>query len=127
MKKYYKVVYKESNGDLVSVNRNTLFPEEYRVSYKLNEWASPTIEGTRLYCFKNLKDATFFAESSHGRYVYECEVLHPRKTISIAHGDSVEEYWTHRLKKEKYGFGILTSAPRGTYSCSKIKLIKKVY
>ena len=54
MKKYYKVVYRENNGDLVSVNRNILFPEEY-------------------------------------------------------------------------GFGILTNPPRGTYSCSKIKLLERVH
>lgn len=127
MKKYYKVVYRENNGDLVSVNRNILFPEEYKVFYKINEWVSPAITGTRLYCFSKPSDAIFFADSSHGRLVYECEVLYPRKTMSIAYGDSVEEYWTRRFKKEKYGFGILTNPPRGTYSCSKIKLLERVH
>lgn len=125
---WYKVVDKR-NGGRYSACRSDNFPEEYRVAYKLNEWVGPNIKGTRLFCFKNLEDAKRFKNtifSPKSWTIYECDVKNPAKVKYVASPKFIKNFWKFKKLKRSILDFVSISCPDNTYSCSSIKLLRKV-
>lgn len=126
---WYKVV-DNAKGKLVSVCRSFYFPEEYRVTYKINEFVFPVVQNTRLFCFKNIEDADSFFYSFSLREkieIYQCEVKSPAKVKMIAMPCDIKRFWEIKKKRKKIPrFYRCIYMPRNTYSCSAIKLLKRV-
>lgn len=138
VKKYYKVVSVDDNGNLLSsLNsfRTPYYPKEWYNKYKkwiipytIGKWTYP-VDGTRLFAFSNLEAANSFSEHMNDLFIYECEVINPRKNPKIAFKfNDIDKYWDSRLKHKKlpkmefkgYYFSI------DSVSCSAIKLLKKI-
>lgn len=66
---YYKVVLNFKSG-LKSVCTGP----KYSVHYIPNEWTEPTLKGSKLYVFEDLKDAIQFVGDIELEEIWECEV-----------------------------------------------------
>lgn len=116
----YKVL-KKNMGSFADI------PKEYRVTYKLNSWVKPKVEGTRLFFFKTLEEADNFCHYAEDKVIFKCEAKNVAKIKYIGYVDSIVKFWQFKLKKKKRNLGIFNkSAPLGSYSASEIKLLERV-
>src|SRR5688572_20905242 len=97
---YYKVV--NCNMQSITTRHSGLgdLPLKYVVTYKVGEWVGPRVEGTRLFCFKNLYDAKRFAYGERGN-IYECEVKNPAKVKALCFLASIDDFWNNILQYRK--------------------------
>lgn len=124
---WYKVVTSHNDGRLSSACVNVNFPQKYRTFYSIGEWTNPSVNGTRLFCFKTLKDAKAFTIGSLSDWhIYKCEVKSPAKVKYISRIQKIEEFWKRKFCKKKIR-DLRAMTPRNTYSCSAIKLLERVY
>lgn len=112
---YYKVVH--NPGQLYSA-RNIY----NRVTYKVGEWVSPTLEYSKLFVFDNLHSAKIFRYG--GEEIYSCEVLNPVKEYYGANSSyDIEYFWQFPyIEMNK-----LMKLPEGTILVDQVKLLEKVY
>lgn len=73
--KAYKVLYQKIDGSLVSCCRNSDFPKEFVVEYKVGKSVKPNIPESKLFAFLDLQEAISFALTmcSNRMVIYECE------------------------------------------------------
>ena len=108
---------------------------KYDAVYQIGETTYP-VKGTKLFVFKHLKDLKRFTELSGS--VFKCEAKNPRKLGAIAsgmHPEFIDLFWEkfHEMRKKKKNISLLIgrdytvkAAPKGTYSCDSVKLLKKI-
>ena len=137
-KKYYKVLayrYATSTNDKILVSVNGHVSDTWRVEYKLNECVTPKVYDTRLYVFDSLENAEDFQRSEGGDYIYECEVKNPRPDIVANFRQrNIEIFWeTIKLaRRSKKSVKVAVKSlikdyvPRGTISCTEVKLTKLI-
>lgn len=65
---YYKVITHAKSG-----RRSVVASPTFTVYYTPDEWTEPTIKGSKLYVYEDLKDAIAFAEHNSYTEVWECE------------------------------------------------------
>lgn len=130
---FYKVVHSE---DKSSINSNLNYSNiSYKVFYKLNEFVSPNIEGTKLYIFSSLEDVESFIHNEFimDYSVYECEVINPTVATLLGNPSLVGRFWElvkrpfisieHEKRVNSLYF---KTVPSGTYECDAVKLIKEI-
>jgi len=107
----------------------------YRVQYRLNEWVEPKVDGTRLFFFKNLKDAKrFYSKNRHYQHcyqweIYSCEAENVGKVKFLADIYEIDRFWKLKKLKKLIKEDLRYSDPEsvvGTYSASRIKLLEKI-
>lgn len=146
-KKYYKVVFHNLSGELVSVSLsdyvcfNDYVRQHLGIIYKINEWVKPKDLATNLMCFDDLNAAkTFMAELINEKYthrlkIFECKVKNPREKglyFRLYAKYSIVNEYIQRIKelklykKKKYSHLYTTCPYKHTIFCSAIKLIKEV-
>lgn len=131
-KTYYKVVAVRSSG-LYSYCHSDLFfirdesRNSYSVEYKLNEFVTPNVTGTKLYVFDNVDNAKRFAGLCETVELWECEVINPRKCATLAYvlENSINKFWKLKRAHKKIN-AICKQSPYGTISCDAVKLLRKV-
>lgn len=99
--------------------RNTPFP----VEYKVGEWVSPVLEGSKLFVFDTLERANLFACSSEK--IFECEVENPEKLSIICcfmECFTVKTFWT---RKDNINVMQMQAIP-GTVGVDRIKLLREI-
>lgn len=129
---YYKIVTK----DMRSV-ASFLMTKGMSVKYKLNEWTTPKVKGSKLFVFEAKKEALSFISKMKGVIegklkLYKCRVKEPIKCKKV--------YWLSSLDKVipksdivkvlkrfwETDKGLTTPPPISTYEVDAIKLIKEV-
>lgn len=144
-KTYYKVV-SERNGELKSAIFNSAPPtvQEILLTYTLNDWVYPQIDGSKIMVFDNIKDAVDF-RTEFGDAVFKCKVKNPQRKgpfISSVFNPNLKNILQKLIKikrqKKRY-FGIKQSkvdpnltagqtSPcyRNTIFCDTIMLLERV-
>jgi hypothetical protein len=123
---YYKVVACCGNK-LTSCCQNPLFPDEYRVEYKINEFVVPRIEGTKLFVFNDLQCAIDFAFELFGLGCYgeiwSCEITNPGPISNLSRFDLnlFRRYWAGTLSNVD-----MISTPEGTIGVDSVKLVERM-
>lgn len=121
MQTFYKVVLVES-GKLYSC-----IADFYGIEYRVGEFVSPKIPGSKLYVFDNLNDAKwFFGDYDEFRALYECEVINPTKATKIASPffSDFKLYWENRE-----AFRAVSSEKEpllGTWECDSVRLVREI-
>jgi len=131
MKTVYKLCYIKDN-DYISVCRNCVFPEKFRVYYELNKVIKPKVSGTKLFVFDSLKNAKHFASTlfcNQSRYVIlECstpKVWKPKYLSDIFH---IAKFWSLKKNHKKIPYTITygEDIPTGTLCCNELTPLKVV-
>lgn len=123
----YKVVRK-IDGKLCSVCASSDFLEEARVEYIPNETVYPKFKNTKLFVFKKLKDARYFAEDFRDPdlEIWECEVENatsPGYFFIRMNNDFIANF-AELISNGK--LGNIGYAPTGTRVVDSVKLTRKV-
>jgi hypothetical protein len=123
---YYKVVAKCGDG-LTSCCQNPFFPSDWKVKYKVGEFVTPILEGSKLLVFDDLQRATDFAFDvfGFGTYgeIWSCDVTNPNSISFLSRFDPdwILSYWK--------GFSsqlLMFAAPEGTVAVDSVKLIERM-
>jgi len=121
--KYYKVVYTEPLGHLVSTGGVGI------VRYEIGAWTKPKIFNSKLFVFNDWKCAMEYLcmldwTGQSRRKAYECHVRGvekvPRRLIAQPFYLDVVSYWAG----DPCYYGM--TPPRGTVCVDKVKLVRKV-
>lgn len=99
---YYKVVNMDLKSAVIDIS-------PILVEYKMNEWVSSKIPGSKLFVFNNIYTAFEFA-AMLGKDVYECEVegiyLGKNKLIAGPGGtissDKILRFWKRFKNKKRF-------------------------
>lgn len=121
MRYYYKILYK--TGDrLASLSAM----DKCRLTYSTDYWTKPECKKSKLFVFKQLKDAILYDEGWVDTVIYRCEVKNPEKCnkpiSKFVSAASIYDYWHHYRDPD-----LIAIAPEGTYLCDKVKLISVAY
>lgn len=116
--KVYKVVRELTDGIYLSV-----IDTPYVIKYYLNDWATPTLKNSKIFCFKSIYPAaSFLRAEGYLEYnkLFEAEVDDCYEcTQDISVFGNIESYWNN-------GHAVKMPAPWGTYFTDRIKLIKEI-
>ena len=141
-KVYYKVVRKVSNK-LYSALHIDLKSYGMSVEYKVDNWAYPALDGSKLMVFSDFEEAKNFSIAWFGD-LYECEIINPQRKAPFIDAVFLNSFKANLLKlieikkkgKKYFGesaskLGLLdgTDTKPGYKSvvfCDAIKLTKKV-
>lgn len=121
--KYYKVVRKECNKLYSFLSKEVL--QDGIVEYKLDEFVTPSIPGSRLFVFGSLEAACrfcMFLSSVRLFSIYEVECENPTiitKIVPIMHLDEIDDFWSGKITHTK-------DSPECSYACDSIKLTREV-
>lgn len=129
MSDYYKIVKRAFDGSFHSCWDSHV----YKVNYKIGEWASPTLENSKLFVFEGYEAAKDFWDShiiwrSNPNHwaLFGCEIdekIEPGLTIlSSLFNDCLKEYWV----TNECPFGLEKESPSGTVWANKVKLLKEI-
>ena len=131
----YKVFYQDWNSYLYSTNRIFTNVSCFLLKYTPNlVQSSPT----GIYCFKTLDDAkmwkTYCIDNSYVSHsklkIYQCKATNVRKVKYLCkyfYVNRLQDYLTAKNKKKKISnLSCVKPAPKGTYLCSSIQLLKEV-
>lgn len=140
----YKVCWRPSFADSLynesvvenkyySVCQNAIFKNVLRVEYKVGEWATPCLYGSKLFAFSNLYDARGFRYGflSENRFrIFKAEAIGvswPRIT-RMPNIEDIEKFWNAKTQHKRIsnftdGASLLAS---GTVWCNAIKLLEEV-
>jgi len=124
MKYYYKVLEVKSTR-YFSASRITTVPN-CKLEYEVGKWTTPKIKGTKLYCFQTFKDARIFS-TTIGWYtaIFECEAKNIGYPKRIGNIHVLTKFLKSKKNKKSTEF-YSRPAPKGTISCTAIKLIERV-
>jgi len=136
--KGYKVV-RRLNGELVSCNMNFCDNATLRLKYKFGKVTIAPKGTLGIFVFLDIQHARNFITNRGNRswVIYEAELLTkpvPRKEVLKSSKfvnfaqylqDVIKEY--QQAWKTRYTEDIAYTAPFGTYTVRKIRLLKKVY
>jgi len=100
----------------------------FRVTYLIDEWVEPNVKDSRLFFFKKLDDASSFSGQEWDRDIFECEAIDVKKVKMLGNLSFLEEFWAYRKSKKKIPsrYRYDHNIPEGTYSASRIKLIRQI-
>lgn len=127
----YKVIRKTDDGLKVSMGYYDL-PSSCRMTYREKVWNKPSMDMSKLFVFKRLKDAlNFRADTMNLSEVWKVEVsdltvgkYRVSMRIPSTKIDFIR-FWNNPSEKCIVGSNILR-VPTGTYFCNKLRLVKKV-
>jgi len=111
--------------------------DKYEVQYQLGNFVQSKT-GTPLFVFQSLDAAQAFSQNKYGvspakhvsTHIYECEVINPRRIKQLVGNLSnytFESFW--QLRKRRKSVKLINSvrpAPKGTWICDSVKLLRKV-
>ena len=95
----------------------------HAVTYKFNEWAYPSLQGSGLFVFQTIEHVVDWVGYIEPGIVWECEVQNPRPLKLMASCLAENDYglfWANT------GYTKLYNAPRGTYIADAVKLVREV-
>lgn len=115
----YKVI-KSDLGGLYSAIVDAGHP--IRVRYKMNNFVSPKLSGSKLLAFRTLKDAKIFCKTfiRNDRRIFKALGQNVDVQVDIA------SLFSHAIAFWNNAPVMRMSAPTGTVGCSAIKLIKEM-
>jgi hypothetical protein len=123
----------ECTGTLCSLNAYRSYDNRLigsSLSYELNIWIHPYIVGSSLYVFRTRNDAYKFIQSLYsfgGKQVWKCEIKNPGYPKFVAKPScDVRYFWKQKVKHIKLERHLVKEAPKGTVTCSRLKLIERV-
>lgn len=122
-KYYYKFVEENGEDEFFSWFVGSIL-SDLSVEYKIGKWVKPKLKGSKLFVFDTFKHAR---EWSSCELLFKCEVKNSREKRRILFGEvnvlavtkNVENFWKGKKMFNK-------KAPKGTYVCDAVKLIKEV-
>jgi len=91
---------------------------EFLVDYKVGQWATPPIEGSKLFVFGNYDDAMFFMGQQKS-ILFQCEVVNPTPITKATYPVWMFEFWRGETVKELY-------LPQGTFGCDSVKVTEAI-
>ena len=124
---YYKVIDGDTRNSIIMGNELSL-----RVNYPIKQWVKPVLEGSKLFVFKHLYEASCFSRNELLIYRYpkvvKCYVKNPSKSetlpIKVASSayEELQELWDsyNKIKKNHKKMDLIftqyavKSAPIGT-------------
>lgn len=138
MSKYYKVLDSFTfEGKLVSyIMAGALYLELNNpliVEYREGEWIQPKVIGSRLFVFDSVKSVLAFLGPHYNQYrleVWEVEAKKAQKEEEIIwwwalpelSANDLRDFWSLEFSTPD----LLDNAPKGTYSCTSLKLIRRL-
>ena len=131
MSKYYKVVIKY-DGNLMSCLYNGLPPNDMiHLSYSTKHTTYPTYQYSKLFVFKDIKDAVSFIDYKFDKnlVIFEAEITNPIPLIKMSTTSlNDEKFWKIMIFNDYKcndmdGF---RDCPKGTYGADSVRLIKEV-
>jgi len=126
----YKVCRTEGDK-LISVSRLMGYDKErlFSVEYEIGKWSEPKLKGSRLYFFKSIELARKFSFNLviSGIKIFECETQNPSRVSMLGDLSCLNSFWNAKLLHKKMNRAYkMFDVPVGTYSASRIKLLRKV-
>jgi len=115
-KKFYKVVSK----DLGSSNTCN---DKFRIQYVINKWIKPKLKHSKLFVFCDLRTARCYRIGEER--IFECEVKDPARIKYACYTEKAFEKFWKSVKQHKKRPCSTIIYP-GTYTTSKVKLIREI-
>lgn len=130
--KFYKVLLYDHKDSFLSVT--DLSP----LRYEVGKWTLPSVKGSKLFAFPDVRYARQFAAAEQADCIYECECRNPRRCdflildpqeLDLSNSRPTSRFWKTRSldpEKSRTLLSYLRKAPSGTVIADSIKLVKEV-
>ena len=122
----YKVVQISPQRDVYLSYMALELPEKWIAVYSVGVWTEPPVEGSKLFAFTDERTAFSWAtDVDIAVFRAEATGVEPIHTASrfCQSGEDLQRYW----KDWRTEYILLTTLPRSSVTCDKIRLVNMVW
>ena len=103
------------------------FGEKWSLDYQVDKWTYPKVKYSKILVFQDRKSATKFCDKYDHEYIYECQVLNPKRSGPLSRfGHQFDTIWKQYKRKQKYTHLQYRNVPTGTLWCDAVKLTRQI-
>jgi hypothetical protein len=115
------IMIKQMRGwKVISEQRLSINKDYFSIEYPINQIVAPTLEGSKLFFFKNKKDAVNFSNSFVNKIIVPCIAYNCTKGKLMSGTQGYDKVFWMRKELHKKTWGV--TPPKGTWFAEKLSV-----